>query len=146
MTMSNCKECGKAVSTLAKTCPSCGAPNPTLKKLPKQTVMYFFSNKAAYINENIENQMKDLILVFWGLYVGGNVVGNLLLFWIEKGLFFKIIFGVVIIWNLICIYFVLEAAQEYKATAIHNEKTYGWATAAQIAVVFLTLSAIGNSL
>jgi hypothetical protein len=34
MAMSNCKECGKAVSTLAKTCPSCGVPKPAqvLKK------------------------------------------------------------------------------------------------------------------
>ena len=34
MAMSKCKECGKAVSTLAKTCPSCGVPKPAkvLKK------------------------------------------------------------------------------------------------------------------
>ena len=32
MAMSKCKECGKAVSTLAKTCPNCGVPKPTLKK------------------------------------------------------------------------------------------------------------------
>ena len=32
MAMSNCRECGKAVSTLAKTCPNCGVPKPTLKK------------------------------------------------------------------------------------------------------------------
>ena len=29
MAMSKCKECGKSISTLAKTCPGCGAPNPT---------------------------------------------------------------------------------------------------------------------
>ena len=34
--MSNCKECGKAVSTLAKTCPSCGVPKPA-KVLKKKT-------------------------------------------------------------------------------------------------------------
>tara|TARA_B100001123_G_C14817855_1_gene830953 strand:+ start:152 stop:259 length:108 start_codon:yes stop_codon:yes gene_type:complete len=31
MAMSKCKECGKAVSTLAKTCPSCGVPKPVKK-------------------------------------------------------------------------------------------------------------------
>jgi len=36
MAMSNCKECGKAVSTLAKTCPSCGVPKPA-KVLKKKT-------------------------------------------------------------------------------------------------------------
>ena len=29
MAMSKCKECGRAVSTLAKSCPRCGAPDPT---------------------------------------------------------------------------------------------------------------------
>ena len=29
MAMSKCKECGKSISTLAKTCPGCGAPNLT---------------------------------------------------------------------------------------------------------------------
>ena len=37
MAMSNCKECGKAVSTLAKTCPSCGVPKPA-KVLKKKTI------------------------------------------------------------------------------------------------------------
>jgi len=36
MAMSECRECGKAVSTLAKTCPSCGVPKPT-KILKKKT-------------------------------------------------------------------------------------------------------------
>ena len=31
MAMSNCKECGKAVSTLAKTCPNCGVAKPASK-------------------------------------------------------------------------------------------------------------------
>ena len=37
MAKSNCKECGKAVSTKAKTCPNCGAPKPAkkLKKIKK---------------------------------------------------------------------------------------------------------------
>ena len=34
--MSKCRECGKAVSTLAKTCPSCGVPKPA-KVLKKKT-------------------------------------------------------------------------------------------------------------
>jgi hypothetical protein len=34
MAMSKCRECGKAVSTLAKTCPHCGVPKP-VKKIKK---------------------------------------------------------------------------------------------------------------
>ena len=37
MAMSKCKECGKAVSTLAKTCPNCGVPKPT-KELKKSNI------------------------------------------------------------------------------------------------------------
>ncbi len=39
MAMSKCRECGKGVSTLAKTCPHCGVPKPTkkTKKVTKKT-------------------------------------------------------------------------------------------------------------
>ena len=39
MAMSKCRECGKAVSTLVKTCPHCGVPKPTkkTKKVTKKT-------------------------------------------------------------------------------------------------------------
>ncbi len=37
MAMSKCKECGKSISTLAKTCPGCGAPNPTGKTSPSKS-------------------------------------------------------------------------------------------------------------
>jgi RNA polymerase subunit RPABC4/transcription elongation factor Spt4 len=43
MAMSNCKECGKQVSTTAKTCPNCGAPKPTEKKKLK---LFLEQNKA----------------------------------------------------------------------------------------------------
>tara|TARA_B100002019_G_scaffold246607_1_gene224570 strand:+ start:2605 stop:3306 length:702 start_codon:yes stop_codon:yes gene_type:complete len=36
MAMSNCRECGKSVSTLAKTCPKCGVPKPTKKTKNKR--------------------------------------------------------------------------------------------------------------
>ena len=149
MALKNCRECNKKVSTEAASCPSCGAPNPTLEKSTQPskpsdgTVMYTFSNEPAVITKQYG---QDLAKAFWGLYVGGNMVGNLLLFWIKTGFLFKIIFGAVILWNLFCIYFVIGVADEYKASAIHERKTYGWATAAKIAIVLLTLSAIGNSL
>jgi len=38
MAMSKCRECGKAVSTLAKTCPSCGVPKPTKILKKKKTI------------------------------------------------------------------------------------------------------------
>ena len=151
MALKNCRECGKKVSTEAASCPSCGAPNPTFKKSSQPskpsegTVMYTFSGGPAQITKSPSYE-DTLLGTFWGGYVGGNIVGNLLLFWIKTGLFFKIIFGAVIIWNILMIYMVFMAADEYKASSIHDGKSYGWATAAKIAVVLLTLSAIGNSL
>ncbi len=58
MAMSKCKECGKPVSTLAKTCPSCGVPKPTKKtKNKKKTV-----NKKSISRDivpNIKNYKKN---------------------------------------------------------------------------------------
>ena len=53
MAMSECKECGKAVSTLAKTCPSCGVPKPT-KILKKKTIAKKTISKVKKINKNKE--------------------------------------------------------------------------------------------
>jgi len=52
MAMSNCKECGKEVSTLAKTCPSCGVPKPALKKKLKKNK----EPNIYIINENIKDK------------------------------------------------------------------------------------------
>ena len=151
MALKNCRECGKKVSTEAASCPSCGAPNPTFKKSSQlsksseETVMYTFSGKPAPIHK-LSLCQDGLRGMFWLFYVGGNIVGNLLLFWIKSGLLFNIIFGAVILWNIVIIYHIFNMADEYKAAAIHEGKSYGWANAAKIAVVLLTLSAIGNSL
>ena len=150
MALKNCRECGKKVSTEAASCPSCGAPNPTLEKSTQPskpsdgTVMYTFSGKPAAITKSPSYE-NTLAGTFWLLYVGGNVVGKLLLFW-TTDITFKIIFGAVILWNIFMIYCVFDFADEYKASAIHEGKSYGWANAAKIAIVLLTLSAIGNSL
>ena len=36
MALKPCRECKKKVSTEAAACPSCGAPRPTLSKIPKK--------------------------------------------------------------------------------------------------------------
>ena len=51
MAMSKCKECNKAVSTLAKTCPHCGVPKPT-KKTAKKTKKKTKNNKKVNIQNN----------------------------------------------------------------------------------------------
>jgi len=67
MAMSKCKECGKSISTLAKTCPGCGAPNPTRTSSSK-------SKKESY-------RPKGLVQILAAI---GLVVAIL---WTAKGLF-----------------------------------------------------------
>ena len=60
MAMSKCKECGKAVSTLAKTCPNCGVPKPA-KKLKKITK----SSKSAKLNpgRSVKRDRKENFII-----------------------------------------------------------------------------------
>jgi len=63
MAMSNCRECGKTVSTKAKTCPNCGAPKPAKKLKIKKKVREKFS-MAKDITPHISNappRSKNLI-------------------------------------------------------------------------------------
>jgi hypothetical protein len=69
MAMSKCKECGKSISTLAKTCPGCGAPNPTGKTSPSK------SKKE----ENYKPKGLIQILAAIGLVIA--------ILWTAKGLF-----------------------------------------------------------
>tara|TARA_B100001964_G_scaffold11664_1_gene12299 strand:- start:42 stop:815 length:774 start_codon:yes stop_codon:yes gene_type:complete len=68
MAMSNCRECGKAVSTKAKTCPNCGAPKPAKKLKIKRKVRKKFSmakditphiSNAPPRSKNFKSQGKD---------------------------------------------------------------------------------------
>ena len=68
MAMSNCRECGKAVSTKAKTCPKCGLPKPASKLKIKKKVRKKFSmakditphiSNAPPRSKNFKSQGKD---------------------------------------------------------------------------------------
>ena len=54
MAMSKCRECGKAVSTLAKTCPSCGVPKPTKKIKNKR------KSKENFITKGVKDFKRGL--------------------------------------------------------------------------------------
>ena len=62
MAMSKCRECGKAVSTLAKTCPHCGVPKPVKKnksktKTKKKTIIKKSTTKD--IVPDVKNYVKN---------------------------------------------------------------------------------------
>ena len=68
MAMSKCKECGKSISTLAKICPGCGAPNPTGK-----------ASSSKSKTENYKPKGAIQILAAIGLVIA--------ILWTAKGLF-----------------------------------------------------------
>ena len=57
MAMSKCKECGKSVSTLARTCPSCGVPKPATEFKAKKKISQ--RAMAKNITPNIKNSGKS---------------------------------------------------------------------------------------
>ena len=62
MAMSNCRECGREVSTLAKSCPGCGVPNPTkISKSIKTKVKSKRVSKSSLSSKSKNNLIKD----FW---------------------------------------------------------------------------------
>ena len=48
MGLANCKECGKKISTNAKSCPNCGSPEPTEKK-EKSTETLFGAKQGSIL-------------------------------------------------------------------------------------------------
>lgn len=72
MAMSKCKECGKSISTLAKTCPSCGAPNPTRKDKSSKSKTQSFKPKGPI---QILATIGLVIAILWtakGLFQAGS--------------------------------------------------------------------------
>ncbi len=90
---------------------------------------------------------KGLVLTFWGFFVGGNILFNAatMILADNPNLFiFNIVFFV--IWNVLSVIGVFNAADIYKAVKIKQGLPYTAATIAKVAVVLLILSAIGNSI
>ena len=94
------------------------------------------------------NGTEGLAKTFWLYFIGGNAVGNLLALLAESEGSGMVMFVIVIIiaWNIFAIMGVFNAADIYKNQMIKAGQTYGYATAAKVAVVLLILSSIGNAL
>ena len=103
MAMSNCKECGKAVSTLAKTCPKCGVPKPASKlKIKKKAPEKFSMAKKPFDKDKFINRLGFavpfvVIAVFsYGFFSWNTniimVVGFVFLLWVLINIFAPDIF------------------------------------------------------
>jgi len=64
MALAKCKECGKKVSTSAKTCPSCGVPSPTKKEKKAETHLGIKKGSPE------GNAIGIILMVaFWGIVI-----------------------------------------------------------------------------
>jgi hypothetical protein len=114
----------------------------TSKKLSKK-----ISNKRDYVSNAFWYGKKGLALTFWGFFVGGNILFNAatIIFSDNPALIIiNLIFFV--IWNVLSVMGVFNAADIYKAKKMKQGLSYTSATAAKVAVVILILSGIGNSI
>lgn len=175
MALKSCRECKKKVSTEATACPNCGAPRPTLKNVPQSEDVFSQSiktvskgvesfKKGFYGDEYVEPKRKTssddgnmfgfwtgregLAKTFWLYFIVANMVGNVLVMLAESEGSGMITFVNIIRigWNIFAVLGVFNAAYIYKSEMIKLGQSYGYATAAKIAVVVLILSAIGNSI
>ena len=129
MAMSKCKECGKAVSTLAKTCPSCGVPKP-VKKIKKNSSGNFF--------EDFNNAELELAPAFWifGVIVLG--IGSFILGYFAVGNKIVLIPYVGLnSWILICLGAI---AEKYIKEKRKEEESTIWG---QLTYVYIGLSVLG---
>ena len=98
------------------------------------------------IKSNVSSQNSlSLPMAFWGLFMGGNAIFNLI-FLIAKEKFYMLLIILSTIWATFAIMKVFETAKLYKAEKEINGKNYGWATAAKVVSTLLFFSGLGNLL
>jgi hypothetical protein len=93
------------------------------------------------------NGQKGLALTFWVFFVGGNILFNTVtLIFADNSTVIMINLIFFIIWNVLAVMGVFNAANIYKAEKMRRGLPYTAATIAKVAVVLLILSAIGNNI
>jgi len=107
-------------------------------------------NKVNYKSETkgFWTGSEGLAKTFWLYFVGGNIVGNILLIFAGNEGTGMVTFVVIVIacWTIAATIGIFNAADIYKAKKISSGQTYGYATAAKVVTVLLILSALGQAL
>ena len=140
MAMSKCKECGKAVSTLAKTCPSCGVPKP-VKKIKK--------NSSGNIFTDFNDGKLELAPAFWifGVIVLG--IGSAISGYLAVGnKIFLIPYIWVNGWILSCLGAIAEKyikeKREEKENTIWGQLTYVYIGLSVLGVIYNVYDTFAN--
>jgi TRAP-type C4-dicarboxylate transport system permease small subunit len=119
----------------------------TLKRNIPRKKTRTVSSQQNFSSFNFWQGQKGLVLTFWGFFVGGNILFNAATMILADNpnlLIFNFVFFV--IWNVLSVIGVFNAADIYKAEKIKQGLPYTAATIAKVAVVLLILSAIGNNI
>ena len=121
MALKPCKECNKKISTLAKVCPSCGAPSPTRK--------INASIKKKDPNDDLWDQFGkgtlNLGVAFWLFGVLGSFVVSLVLTLLAESTskLFYIPFVIVNFGIIACLW---ECAENYKKEKLQKKQSAVW--------------------
>ncbi len=67
MALIRCRECGKEVSSIAKTCPNCGAPVDTAVRCPKC---------GSTDTKVITGASKAVSVALWGAFAANKVISK----------------------------------------------------------------------
>jgi hypothetical protein len=119
----------------------------TLKKNTPRKKTRIDSSQQNFSSFAFWHGQKGLALTFWGVFVGGNILFNTAtIIFADNSTLMTMNLVFFIIWNVLSVMGVFNAADIYKAKKIKQGLTYTPATAAKVAVVLLILSGIGNSI
>ena len=110
-----------------------------------------FSNQASsqqnFQSFSFWNGQKGLALTFWGFFVGGNILFNAAtIIFADNPTLIMVNLILFILWNVLAVMGVFNAANIYKAEKMKQGLPYTAATVAKVLVVLLILSAIGNNI
>jgi hypothetical protein len=126
MTIRACRECSRDVSTEAYSCPNCGVRNPI--------------NKSA----ELLKAGTDLHFTF-GSLIFCNIIGNLLLNWLESGFFYWLLMIIVFFITIVLSVSIFEDSNKYKTLAATEGHKHTLATIYKTIVVIYLLLGVGNA-
>ena len=114
------------------------------KPIKITTKVYYQKNFSPF---SFWHGQKGLALTFWGFFVGGNILFNAAtIIFADNPTLIMVNLILFILWNVLAVMGVFNAANIYKAEKMKQGLPYTAATVAKVLVVLLILSAIGNNI
>jgi len=118
-----------------------------LEKKTSRNVSINIYKKKDHSSNGFWHGKKGLTLTFWGYFIIGNIILNAVtIIFVDNQTLIIVNLIFFIIWNVLSVMGVFNAADIYKAEKMKQGLSYTPATAAKVAVVLLILSGIGNSI